>query len=130
ITNDYIGPDELLGVGAGLVLVHGLGLIIGPVLVGWLMEALGPWSLFLTIMLVPAGLAVYAYWREQIGPAVLPSEKGEYVAVPGTTPSAGALDPRTDDPQLELPFEATDDDDEASAVIHSPDLPASEWSDQ
>lgn len=42
MTNDHIEPEELIGAGAGLLLMHGVGLIVGPILLSQLMAWQGP----------------------------------------------------------------------------------------
>ncbi|NLO79138.1 MAG: hypothetical protein GX093_02320 [Xanthomonadaceae bacterium] len=55
--------------------------------------------------MLAALLAAFGYWRQQVGPTVTVADQGEFVAMPNTTPFAGTLDPRAEDPQLDLPFE-------------------------
>lgn len=108
LINDYIDPEEVIGAGAGLLLLHGLGLIAGPMFLGRLMEQFGPWSLFGALATVAALLSAFSLWRHQVGPQVSIPDQGEYIAVPTTTPFASAMDPRAEELQLELPFETDD----------------------
>lgn len=124
MTNDHIEPEELIGAGASLLLMHGVGLIIGPILLSQFMGWYGPWALFGVIAAIAVLLALFGYWRQQVGPTVTLEDQGEYVAVPTTTPFASTLDPRADDMQLELPFEADDAGDYSSVMLHKADLSA------
>ncbi len=85
---------------------------------GRLMESYGPWSLFAAIAVVAALLAGFVLWRERVGPTLTVEEQGEYVAMPSTTALAGALDPRTEDPQLELPFDHEDAGSYAAVMLN------------
>lgn len=123
LTNDFIRPEELIGAGAGLLLMHGVGMIVGPVVLGNLMAWLGAGSLFGAIAVVAIVLAVFGYWRQQVGETMPVEEQGEYVAMPSTTPFAAVLDPRAEDPQLELPFDDTDAGGYGAVVLHKADLP-------
>lgn len=105
LINDYIDPEELIGAGAGLLLMHGLGLIVGPMMMGIFMQYLGPWSLFGALAVAAAFLSFFSLWRHQVGPEVEIADQGEYVVVPSATPFVSALDPLTEELQLELPFE-------------------------
>jgi MFS family permease len=105
LINDYIDPEELIGAGAGLLLMHGLGLIVGPMLMGMFMQHMGPWSLFGALAAAAALLAFFSLWRHQTGPEVEIADQAEYVVVPSATPFAATLDPRVEELQLELPFE-------------------------
>ena len=118
LTNDYISSEELLGAGSRLILMHGLGMVAGPVLLGRLMESYGPWSLFAAIAVVAAWLAGFVLWRERSGPTLTVEEQGEYVAVPSTTSLAGALDPRAEDLQLELSFDHEEAGGYAAAMLN------------
>jgi MFS family permease len=116
LANDFIGPDELIGAGAGLLLMHGVGMIIGPVAMGRLMEWLGPSSLFASIALVALLLALFGLWRQRVGAPLSVADQGHYVVVPSTTAFAATLDPRAEEPQMELPFDGTDS--YAAVVLH------------
>lgn len=124
MTNDHIEPEELIGAGASLLLMHGIGLIIGPILLSRFMAWYGPWALFGVIAGFAALLAMFGYWRQQVGPTVTLADQGEYVAVPTTTPFASTLDPRTEDMQLELPFELEDAGDYGAVMLNKADFSA------
>ncbi len=85
-TNDYLKADEMAGASAALLFLNGLGAIAGPVVTGWLMEAMGPEGFFLFMGLNFAGLAGYAAWRmtRRAGPA----ETGAFANI---SPNASAL---------------------------------------
>ncbi len=41
-TNDYLEPEDMAAASGGLLFVNGVGAIVGPVITGWLMGAVGP----------------------------------------------------------------------------------------
>lgn len=122
MTNDHIEPEELIGAGSTLLLMHGVGLIIGPILLSRLMGWYGPWALFGAIAGFAALLAVFGYWRQQVGPTVTLEDQGEYVAVPTTSPFTATLDPRSEDVQLELPFDVEEIGDYGAVVLNKADF--------
>lgn len=81
-TNDYLEPAEMVAASSGLVLVLGMGSILGPLLVGWIMDLVGPPGFFWWLAGVHAAIGVFAIWR-MTRRASLPAEaQGPYVAVP------------------------------------------------
>jgi MFS family permease len=122
LSNDFIEPEELIGTGAGLLLVHGVGMMLGPVLVGQLMQDLGTGALFGSLAAVAAFLAVFGLWRQRVGQPLAVADQGHYRAVPlDVTPQIGGLDPRWEEPQLEFDFTGGEGDD---VVNSEPDQPA------
>lgn len=62
-TNDYLETDDMAAASGGLIFVTGMGAIIGPIVTGWALSAMGPtgfWVYLLTVMLV---LAIYVSYR-------------------------------------------------------------------
>ena len=85
-TNDYLEHDDMAAASAGLMFVNGLGAIIGPVAIGWIMEIVGPGGFFLYIGMLSALLAVYAMWRMSRRPAPAVDSTGSFTPItPGTT---------------------------------------------
>ena len=80
-TNDYLDHDQMAAASGGLLFVNGLGAIIGPLAIGWLMALIGPSGFFLFIILLTTSLAVYALWRMTQRPAVSVAETGPFAAV-------------------------------------------------
>ena len=62
-TNDYLGTDDMAAASGGMMFVNGLGAIMGPILTGWAMGAIGPsgfWAFIGAVMVVLLG---YVAWR-------------------------------------------------------------------
>ncbi len=106
LANDFIEPAEMLAVSAGLLLVHGVGMIIGPLLASQLMALIGATGLFWTIAAAGLLLAAFAWLRQQVGPPIPVGEPATYRVVPREGVYAGGLDPRYEEVQLEFDFEA------------------------
>src|SRR6056297_845366 len=86
-TNDFLEPEDMARASAGLLFVTGLGAIAGPLVIGYVMEAVGPQGFFLLITGLLGTLAVYALYRMTQRPS--PRETGAYAIVsPAYTPVA------------------------------------------
>ncbi len=79
--NDYLEHDQMAAASGGLLFVNGLGAIVGPLAIGWLMGLIGPAGYFLFIILLTASLSLYALWRMTRRPAPAASETGPYAPV-------------------------------------------------
>ena len=85
-TNDYLEHDDMASASAGLMFVNGLGAVIGPVAIGWIMAWVGPGGFFLYIGVLSGLLAAYALYRMSQRPAPAIESTGSFNAVtPGTT---------------------------------------------
>ena len=62
-TNDYLDTDQMAAASGGLLFVNGVGAIVGPLCIGWLMGVMGPSGFFLFIIILTLALALYAMWR-------------------------------------------------------------------
>ncbi|WP_071797906.1 MFS transporter [Natronohydrobacter thiooxidans] len=80
-TNDYVETDQMAAVSGGLLFVNGLGAIIGPLAIGWLMSLIGPPGYFLFIIMLTALLAAYALYRMTQRPAPSVAESGPFAPV-------------------------------------------------
>ncbi|TVP71458.1 MAG: MFS transporter [Rhodobacteraceae bacterium] len=80
-TNDYVDTDQMAAVSGGLLFVNGLGAIVGPLAIGWIMSMIGPPGYFLFIITLTALLSIYALYRMTQRPAPSVSESGPYAPV-------------------------------------------------
>ncbi len=62
-TNDYLEPEDMAAGAGGLIFIHGLGAIGGPLIVGWMLVEVGPSGFFLYIAGVSGFLALFAVFR-------------------------------------------------------------------
>jgi MFS family permease len=95
--NDYAPSEDLVETSGGLLLVYAGGAMLGPMIVGPLMEAFGPGQLFFFIGLLLGVLAPYFLYRSRQRPVVDEEERVEFVPLPRTTPSLYTLE--EDDPE-------------------------------
>ncbi len=106
LANDFLDSGQMLGASAGLLLVHGVGMIAGPLLASQLMAVIGPAGLFWTLGGVGLVLGSFAWLRQRVGPPIPVGEASTYRVVPREGVFAGGLDPRYEEVQLEFDFEA------------------------
>lgn len=90
--NDYLRPEDMAAASAGLLFLNGVGAIGGPLIVGWLMERIGPAGFFVFLAVLLALLAAYALWRMTRRRLREVTEAASYVAIAptATTVAAGA----------------------------------------
>jgi MFS family permease len=62
-TNDFLDRSDMPAASGGLLFIHGLGAISGPLLIGWLMSAFGADAFFVFVGGLLALIALYAAWR-------------------------------------------------------------------
>lgn len=80
-TNDYLESDQMAAASGGLLFVNGVGAIIGPLCIGWLMGVIGPSGFFLYIVALTLALAIYAMWRMTQRAAVPVDQTGPFAPV-------------------------------------------------
>lgn len=80
-TNDHLDPSQMVAASATLYLANGVGLTIGPLVVGVLMESLGPEAFFLFLSAAHCGLGGFALYRMTRRAALPLDEQGEFVPI-------------------------------------------------
>ncbi len=93
--NDVIDSSRLVEFTGGLLLLHGVGAAIGPVLAGVVMDAVGPSSLMLFYAAVMGAMALYTVKRLRYFPPVPAEQKADFVAMGGGSQAVLQMDPRT-----------------------------------
>ena len=95
-TNDYVDRKDFVPAAAGLLFLWGVGACIGPTLIGFIMEWVGPEGLFLYLGIGFAAVALFALYRVFRRRAKTPEEQSDFVPVPNINNVYGApeLDPR------------------------------------
>lgn len=112
MAHDFMAPEERVPASATLLLIHGIGMIIGPVGLSRMMEAAGPHGLFIGLALVAGLIAVFGGYRHWVGERIEVADQERYQAAPQaahSTPYWAGLDPAADDAQLEFDFAFTDE---------------------
>ena len=109
--NDYLTPSQMVGTASTLITVNGIGAIIGPPLVGALMDIAGTQIYFVMIALIHALLVAMALLRMSVRAAVPVQAQGPFIAVPEVgTAVAATLNP-------EAAWSEEDDDSDPQAPL-------------
>ncbi len=114
LAHDFMESDERVPASATLLLTHGVGMIIGPVVLAQVMGAFGEESLFFGFAVMAATVTVFGWYRARVGESILVEDQEQYQSAPQSlvsTPLSVALDPQAeDDPQLEFDFSPDEED--------------------
>ena len=94
--NDVIDSSRLVEFTGGLLLLHGVGAAIGPILAGVLMDMAGPSSLMLFYTAVMAALALYVFKRLKVAAPVPTEDKADFVVMGGGSQAVLLMDPRSE----------------------------------
>lgn len=88
---DWIAPEEMLGGSSRLLLLHGGGAALGPVLAGVLMGVLGSEALplYFAVLLIPMALFAARHSRPQVEDVIIADEQSsQFVPMVRTSPVA------------------------------------------
>lgn len=87
--NDYLDKEDMASASAGMLFVNGSGAVMGPLLLGWSMDAFGAGGYFVFLAAVLLGIAVYGLYRSTQRATVAVEESGAYAPImPTSTPVA------------------------------------------
>ncbi len=100
-SNDFAPNGELVEVSSGLLLLYGLGAVLGPVILGPVMENYGAGSLFVMISVTFTALALFALYRITRHRVAGPDTRGHFTPVPKSSPSVYALESEDEDETVE-----------------------------
>jgi len=108
-TNDYLEHEDMAAASGGLVFINGLGAVFGPLVVGAMMENLGPGGFYLFTAILFMILVAYASYRSTQRAGVATEDTGAYVAMaPGSvTPVSMEI---AQEYAITSDLEATDED--------------------
>ncbi|SHG38872.1 MFS transporter [Cognatishimia maritima] len=84
-THDFVEHDEMAGTSGSLLFVNGLGAIIGPIAIGWLMNRFGAVAYFGYMTALMAVLAAYAAYRMVKRPAKSIEDTSSFAALSPTS---------------------------------------------
>jgi len=87
-TNDFLEHEDMAAASGGLIFLNGLGAILGPLSIGWIMGLIGPGGFFLYLGGLMFALAGYAAYRMTQRAATPVEETGSYSPI---TPSASPV---------------------------------------
>ena len=98
--NDHAAAGEFVETSSGLLIVYGVGSMIGPVIAGLLMDAVGRSGMFWTMILGYAIFAGFTGYRLTQREALSEEERGDFAFSPvgrSQTPEVLQLDPRSEE---------------------------------
>lgn len=78
-TNDNVPAEDMPAISGGLVFTFGLGAILGPIVVGLAMDAVGPFALWIVLGGTFLAITLYALYRMSQTDATPASETDAYV---------------------------------------------------
>jgi len=79
--NDYTEHEDMAAASGGMIFINGVGAIMGPVVVGAMMERFGSNMFFVFIALMMALTAAYSIYRMTRRPSVPVEETSSYTAI-------------------------------------------------
>ena len=110
--NDFLEAEQMPAAGGRLLFVNGVGAIFGPIVVGGMMQAIGPLGYFYFIGGLVTVLALYAAYRMTVRPAPTVEDTGSYAPVlPSASPVVVGL------AQEVFADAASDDGDDAQGTL-------------
>jgi MFS family permease len=118
---DHADRDDYVETSSGMILAFGIGSSVGPLSAAYLMQAVGPWGLFLQIAVIQAVMGFYIVSRLFLRAAPTLEEKTDFdyasTAQVGSVLTPEPLD--IEDPQVISPeeFPAYDIDPEADETL-------------
>ena len=87
--NDFLETEDMAAGAGALIFINGFGAIGGPLLVGWMMEQLGPGGFFIYLLAITSLLAAFAFYRTTVRPALAPDLTSAFSPVsPSSSPVA------------------------------------------
>ena len=80
-TNDFLEFEQMAAAGGRLVFITGVGAIFGPLIIGGVIDVVGPAGFFLFLAALMAFIALYAAFRMTVRPAPTPESTETYAPV-------------------------------------------------
>jgi len=87
-TNDFLEYEQMAAAGGRLVFITGVGAIFGPVVIGGVIDVIGPAGFFFFLAALMASISLYAAYRMTVRPAPTPESTESYAPV---LPTASAV---------------------------------------
>src|SRR6056300_58392 len=83
-TNDFLEYEDMAAASAGLLFLNGIGAIAGPLIIGFMMETIGPVGFFLFIAVLLGVMGLYGAYRMTQRPAIAADDTSSYTPVAPT----------------------------------------------
>lgn len=84
-TNDHVSTDKMLAISSGLLLVYAIGAIAAPIVVGFVMQAVGPQGIYLTLAAGMLLLTGFGIMRAMANPSVEADDQDAFVPMMRTS---------------------------------------------
>ncbi len=84
-TNDHLASEQMSSASGGLMFIHGIGAMGGPMVIGLLIERLGPNGFFLFIATLSVLICLYGLYRMSRREAVAIEDTQSYIPVTATS---------------------------------------------
>lgn len=101
--NDRLKPEEVLPATSALLKIAGMGNMLAPIIVGFVMVQLGVQWFFGTLIVVASFVVVFGIYRIYRGADVIVEEQGEYSPM-SDIPTAATLSLASEGIQMEFDF--------------------------
>lgn len=83
--NDYLESDQMAAASAGFLFINGIGAISGPIVVGLLMEKIGPHTFFVFIALLMTLVCIYGLYRMSQRSTISVADTVQYIPITSRT---------------------------------------------
>ncbi len=84
-TNDHLKSEQMSAASGGLLFLNGVGAMGGPILVGYMINHMGPNGFFLFIAVLTGMISLYSLYRMTQTDAIAVENTGHYVPLYGTS---------------------------------------------
>lgn len=101
--NDRLNPEEILPASSSLIKISGIGNMIAPILVGYLMTNVGVEWFFGSVTVVAAIIVAFGIYRMLKGQDIIVEEQGDFAHI-GVATTAATLSLAHEGVQLEFDF--------------------------
>ena len=91
---DYIDKHHIIEATQGLTVAYGLGSVIGPLVIAYVMKLMGGAGFFVGMSLLFAITAFYTGYRVIKSKKPIETQDASFIALPNTTPIVSELEPR------------------------------------
>jgi len=115
LAHDFMDAEERVPASASLLLMHGVGMIIGPLVLSFLMGWMDEQGLFFGFAVISISIALFGWYRSRIGESIVVENQEAYVPSPqvlASTPMIAAMDPHDDELQMEFLFDFAEDEEQ------------------
>ena len=86
-TNDHLSVEQMPSASGGLLFINGVGAMGGPMIVGFLINSMGPDGFFVFIAILTALICLYSLYRMSRRVAVAVEDTHSYIPVTATATS-------------------------------------------